>query len=155
MIETVIRGSKVCEQLSLVTIPYLVSYCPPLTNDNLDRIHMLDAGSPFQRSERKKWIHCCTPVVSIYSAWRLASVIRSHSRRTGQPKGRRTANRASTPREKSSSALSSAALAGRDFLGRLTSCKESTLINLRFVICHTGHDFLDRSTHIDDQHPHP
>ena len=112
------------EQLSSVTIPYF--YCPPLTNENLDRIHMLDAGSPFQRSKRKKWIHCCKPAVSIYSAWRWASMIRSRSRRTGQPKRRSTANRASTSREKSSSALSSAALAGRDFLGRLTSCKEST-----------------------------
>jgi len=45
------------EQLSSVTTPYLVPYCPPLTNENLDRIHMLDAGSPFQRSKRKKWIH--------------------------------------------------------------------------------------------------
>jgi len=114
------------EQLSSVTIPYLVPYCPPLTNENLDRIHMLDAGSPFQCSERKKWIRCCKPVASICSAWRWASMIRSRSRRTGQPKRRSTANRTSTSREKSSSTLPSAVLAGRDFLGRSTSYKQST-----------------------------
>ena len=125
------------EQLSLVTIPYLVSYCLPLTNENLDRIHMLHAGSPFQRSERKKWIHCCKSVASISSAWRWASMIWSRPRRTGQSKRRSTANRTSTSREKSTSAFSSAALADRDFLGRLTSCKESTSAMLSAILAMT------------------